>query len=154
MGGGYHALLLQAALAGGVALLVFFGLLAASGTNAAVNGSVLAARLIERLPGFGSLCLAAAAWYGVAECLEPHHAAASLLAVPLSLAAASWLVALLGRGVVAILAGVVFAAWRAAFSPRTPVWFRPLHSPRPTRRILWTRRRFARPPPIGLDFCA
>jgi hypothetical protein len=154
MGGGYHALLLQAALAGGISLLVFFGLLAASGTNAAVNGSVLAARLIERLPGFGSLCLAAAAWYGVAEYLEPHHAAASLLAVPLSLAAAAWLIQLLSRAVVAILAGAVFAAWRAAFSPKTPVWFRRLHSPRPTRRILWTRRRFARPPPIGLDYCA
>ena len=43
MGGGYHALLLQAALAGGVGLLVFFGLLAATGANAAVNGGVLAA---------------------------------------------------------------------------------------------------------------
>jgi hypothetical protein len=154
MGGGYHALLLQAALAVGIGLLVFFGLLAASGANAAVDGSVLAARLIERLPGFGSLCLAAAVWYGVAECLEPQHAAASLLAVPLSLAAASWLVQLLSRSVVAVLAGAVLAAWRAAFAPRTPVWFRRLHSPRPTRRILWTRRRFARPPPIGLDYCA
>jgi hypothetical protein len=154
MGGGYHALLLQAALAGGVGLLVFFGLLAASGANATVNGSVLASRLIERLPGYGSLCLAAVAWYGVAECLEPHHAAASLLAVPLSLAAASWLVQLLSRSVVAVLADVVIVAWRATFSPRTPVWFRRLHSPRPKRRILWTRRRFARPPPIGLDYCA
>ncbi len=154
MGGGYHALLLQVALAGGLGLLVFFGLLAASGANAAVNGSVLAARLSERLPGFGSLCLAAAAWYGVAECLEPQHAAASLLAVPLSLAAAAWLVSLLTRAVVAVLAGAVLAAWRAAFSPRTTAWFRRLHSLRPTRRILWTRRRFARPPPIGLDYCA
>ncbi len=154
MGGNYHALLLQAALAGGAGLLVFFGLLAASGANAAVNGSVLATRLAERLPGYGSLLLAAGAWYGVAECLEPHHAAASLLAVPLSLAAASWLVALLSRGVVAILAGAVFAAWRDGFSPRTPAPFRRFQSPRPSRRILWTRRRFARPPPIGLDFCA
>jgi hypothetical protein len=154
MAGSYHALLLQAALAGGVGLLVFFGLLAASGANAALDGSVLATRLAERLPGYGSLLVATAAWYGIAECLEPHHAAASLLAVPLSLAGASWLVALLSRGVLAVLAGAVIAAWRAAFSPRTPEWFRRLQSPRPTRRILWTRRRFARPPPIGLDFCA
>ncbi|MGC9993395.1 MAG: hypothetical protein ABSD52_13520 [Candidatus Cybelea sp.] len=154
MGGGYHALLLQVAVAGGLGLLVFFGLLAASGANAALNGSVLAARLTERLPAYGPLLVAAGAWYGVAECLEPHHAAASLLAMPLSLAVASWLVALLGRGVVAVLAGVVIAAWRAAFAPRTPAWFRRLQSPRPTRRILWTRSRFARPPPIGLDYCA
>ena len=154
MGGGYHALLLQVALAGGIGLVVFFGLLAASGTSAAVDGTVLATRLAERLPGYGSLLLASAAWYGVAECLEPHHAAASLLAVPLSLAAATWLVALLSRGVVAVLAGAVIGAWRAPFSPRTPAWLRRLQSPRPTRRILWTRRRFARPPPIGLDYCA
>ncbi len=154
MGGSYHALLLQAALAGGVGLLVFFGLLAASGAGATLNGSVLAARLVERLPGYGSLLIAAGGWYGVAECLEPHHASASLLAVPLSLAATSWLVALLSRGVVAVLAGAVIAAWRVAFSPRAPEWFARLQSPRPTRRILWTRRRFARPPPIGLDYCA
>jgi hypothetical protein len=154
MGGSYHLLLLQAALAGGVGMLVFFGSLAATGANAAVNGSVVAARLAERLPGYGSLLLAAGAWYAVAECLEPHHAAASLLAVPLSLAAASWLVALLSRGVLAVLAGAVIAAWRAAFSPRAAEWLRRLQSPRPTRRILWTRRRFARPPPIGLDFSA
>jgi hypothetical protein len=154
MGGGYHAALVQMALAGAVGLFLFFGLLAASGKNAVVDGSVLAARLLERLPGYGSLCIAAGAWYGVAECLEPQHAAASLLAVPLLLAAASWLVAVLTRGVVAVLAGALIAAWRAAFSPRTPVWFARSHSLRPTRRILWTRRRFARPPPIGLDYCA
>jgi hypothetical protein len=154
MGGGYHALLLQAALASSVGLLVFYGLLAASGAKAAVNGSILAGRLIERLPGYGSLCIATAGWYGVAECLEPQHAAASLLAVPLWLVAAAWLVAFLSRRVVAVLAGAVFAAWRAGFSPRTPAWLGRLRSPRPTRRILWTRRRFARPPPIGLDYCA
>jgi hypothetical protein len=154
MGGGYHAALIQTALAGAVGLFLFFGLLAASGKNAVVDGSVLAARLIERLPGYGSLCIATVAWYAVAEYLEPHHAAPSLLAVPLSLAAASWLVSLLTRGVVAVLSGAVIAAWRTAFSPRTPVWFRRLHSPLLTRRVLWARRRFARPPPIGLDCCA
>jgi hypothetical protein len=154
MGGDYHALVIQSALAGSVGLFVFFGLLAASSANATVSGSVLASRLVKRLPGYGSLCIAAGAWYGVAECLEPHHAAASLIAVPLWLAAASWLVQLLSRGVVAALAGAVIAVWRAGFSPRTPVWFRRLQSPRPTRRILWARRRFARPPPIGLDYSA
>jgi len=154
MGGGYHDALIQTALAGAVGLFLFFGLLAASGKDAVVNGSVLAARLTERLPGYGSLCIAAVAWYAVAECLEPHHAAASLLAVPLLLAAAAWLVQLLSRGVVAILAGALITAWRAAFSPRTAVWSARSHSLRPTRRILWARRRFARPPPIGLDPCA
>lgn len=154
MGGGYHAALVQTALAGAVGLFLFFGLLAASGKNSVVNGSVLAARLLERLPGYGPLCIAAAAWYGVAECLEPQHAAASLLGVPLLLAAASWLVAVLTRCIVAVLAGALIAAWRAAFSPRTPTWSARSYSLRPTRRILWTRRRFARPPPIGLDYCA
>ena len=51
MGGGYHAALVQMALAGAVGLFLFFGLLAASGKNAVVDGSVLAARLLERLPG-------------------------------------------------------------------------------------------------------
>jgi hypothetical protein len=154
MGGGYHAALVQTALAGAVGLFLFFGLLAITGSNAVVNGTVLATRLIERLPGYGSLCMAAGAWYGVAEYLEPHHAAASLLAVPLLLAAASWLIAVLARGVVAILADALIAAWRAGFSPRRPVWSARTHSLRPTRRILRTHRRFARPPPIGLDYCA
>jgi hypothetical protein len=154
LGGAYHALLVHAAFAGGLGLVLFFGLLAVSGTNAAVNGSVLAARLAERLPGYGWLGITASAWYAAAEYFEPHHAAASLIAIPISLAVASWLVQLLSRGVVALLADVVIGAWRAAFSPRTQAWFRYAQSPRPARRIAWTPRRFARPPPIGLDYCA
>ncbi len=154
MGGGYHAMLVQGSLAGAMSLLLCFGFLALRQVKDAANGSILAARLTQRLPGYGSLVLSAGAWYAAAECLEPHHAAASFIAVPLLLAAASWLVKLLCVGMLAALAGAIFAVFGAAFAPRKPLWFARARSRRPARRIQWTRRRFARPPPIGLDCCA
>jgi hypothetical protein len=150
MGGGYHALLLQAAAAGALSLLVFFGSLAWSGVRGAADGSILAARLAERLPALGLLLPATAVWFGAAEGVEPNHASAAPIAVALALMAATWLVHFLARGFVAALARAIITVSRDAFAPRTPSWSRrPRPCPAP-RRFLWASRRFARPPPIAL----
>jgi hypothetical protein len=147
MGGSYHALLLQAALGGSVALLAFFGSLAAGGAAHVADGSVLATRLSRRLPGLIPLLAATSAWYGLAEWVEPHHAGVPLGASVLALAAAAWVVLRLTKAIVQALAGAVFAVSPAPFAPRTPRWLRRA----PTRPILRSspllRRRFARPPP-------
>jgi hypothetical protein len=148
MGGLYHALILQAALVGALGLLLFFGALALSASRTA-QGSVLAARLRERLPSFIGVLLGATAWYVAAEAIEPHHVDSSPIAAIAALALAAWLVRLVARGIAAALAHAVIAVFRASFSPRTPAWER-RSRPRPIRRRpIWTRRRFARPPPIA-----
>jgi hypothetical protein len=154
MGGDYHGLLLQLALAAGAGLLFFFGSVAWKGARAAVDGSILASRLGDRLPGFASVCAASMLWYALAECAEPHHAVASWIAVPLFLAAASWLVRLAARAALAVLAGAILAVFRHVFAARTPSWSARATQRRPVRRVLWTRRRFARPPPVGFGCCA
>jgi hypothetical protein len=147
MGGTYHALLMQLALGGLVAFAACVGALMWSEAGRTADGSVLAARLRQRLPGLGVLP-AAIIWYVTAEAAEPHHAAASVVASLAAIALASLLVERLARALVAVLAHAVIAIARASFSPRAPAWRRwPSPSPIP-RRPLLTRRRFARPPPI------
>ena len=151
VGGNYHGLLLQAAFAGAVGLFGFFALLALRAARGrAVTGSVLAARLTERLPGYGMLCIAATAWYATAECLEPHHAAASWLAVPLLLGRGRIWFALLSRGALAVSGrrdprhlSLGFCRAHAVLVSRGP-----RSSPAGAPRRCATRRRFARPPPI------
>ncbi|HEY6485131.1 MAG TPA: hypothetical protein VIX83_01960 [Candidatus Cybelea sp.] len=155
MGGDYHALLIQLALASGLSLAVFYGLLAWDGARAAVNGSVLAARLASRFPGFGTLLVAATVWYAVAELVEgQHHAGIPWIAIPIALAAAAWLLQRLGRFGLAVLAGAIVAITGTSFAPRTPTWSRFTAQTTPVRPVLWVRRRFARPPPIGFGCCA
>ncbi|MBV8066708.1 MAG: hypothetical protein JO113_01940 [Candidatus Eremiobacteraeota bacterium] len=153
MGGAYHELIVQLTLAGGISLLVFFAALA-WGESAAADGSVLAARLRERLPGLGAVFAAAALCYIASEALEPHHAAAPPIAALLALAAAAWLVLRLASGLARVLASVVIAIWSPPFAPRAPSWKRQVRRRPSLRRILVTRRRFARPPPITALNCA
>lgn len=154
MGGNYHALLGQLAATAAGALLLCFGLLALRGAGAAATGSVLAARLSERLPPFAIVFSASALWYAAAECLEPQHAAAPLVAAAFFLALASWLIVGCARFILTALAEAVIAVRGAAFAPRTPAWLARVRLQRPVRRIYRARRRFARPPPIGIAACA
>lgn len=148
MGGAYHALLLQIALSGGLSLLVFFAALALNESGGAADGSIVAARLRERLPGIAAVVAAAAAWYAVAEGIEPHHAGPSPLLALLVLAAVSWIVLRFAGAAVRTLAAAVLSILGVSFAPRAPSWAR-RPAPRPfPRRPLFTRRRFARPPPI------
>jgi len=154
MGGSYHALLVQAALAGAIGLLILlFGLAWGAGRFAA-EGSVLAARLSDRLPNFGPALAAATFWFAVAETIEPQHAGAPALAAILCLTLATWFVGALARAIAAALASLVIAVSRMLFAPRTPSWTR-LSQPEPlAHRAPCARRRFARPPPIAILHCA
>jgi hypothetical protein len=154
MGGAYHALLLQVALGAGLSLLVFLAGLAWSQRGVAADGSVLASRLRERLPGQQWVFAATAVWYAGAEAIEPHHASVSAAAAALVLAAAAWLVTRLAQAVARAFADIVIGVARIAFSPRAPSWQRRPRSRPLRRRFCSARRRYARPPPIAAFTCA
>ena len=149
MGGAYHALVLQAALAGALSLVLFFGALAWTESDRAALGSVLAVRLRERLPTLTGILPATAVWYGAAEAVEPHHAGALPIAVLLALTVATWVVLRVAQALIAALASAVIAILRTSFSPRTPLWNRRPRSRPLLRRTHRVRRLFARPPPIA-----
>ena len=150
VGGSYHALLVQSAVAGVVSLILFFGALAWSGSRGITDGSVLAARLRERLPDFGALVVSTSLWYATAEATEPHHAGAAPALLVLTIAVVALLVSLVSRAVVDTLAGAAIAVLRTPFTPRTPSWARRPRSRPVFRRALRATRRFARPPPIAI----
>jgi hypothetical protein len=150
MGGAYHEVLAQAAFAGGLGLALFFGALAWNGSSGVTDGSVLAARLREWLPSTAGLWTSVAGWYFIAEALEPHHAGAPSIGVVTALATAGWLVLRLARTVADALAGAVIAVLRAAFTGRTPSWWKRPRSRPLARRTARVYRRFARPPPIAI----
>jgi hypothetical protein len=148
MGGPYHTLLIQTAVALSVSLLAFFGALAWSGSSAA-DGSVLAARLRDRLPAAPWILPAAALWYAAVEAVEPQHIPASPVVALVVLAVASWIVVFLARGLVGTLARAAIALLRHSFSPRLPSWNRRTHLQPKRRRAPRAYRRFVRPPPIA-----
>ncbi|MFZ0033328.1 MAG: hypothetical protein WAK84_15810 [Candidatus Cybelea sp.] len=148
MGGAYHSLLVQSAIAFSTGLLIFFGALAWSGSSAA-DGSVLAARLRDRLPAVLWLLPSAALWYAAAEAIEPHHVPAPPAAAVAGLAVASWVALFLARSIAGTLARAAIALKRRPFAPRAPSWSRqPRLQPR-RRRAPRAYRRFVRPPPIA-----
>jgi hypothetical protein len=149
MGGAYHALVAQGAIAACVGLLAFFGALAWSESGGTAEGSVLAARLRDRLPGLVSILPAAGLWYAAAEAIEPHHAPASPVLVVLTLAAAACVVLRLAGAIVDALARAAIFMLRPPFSPRAPSWNRRARLQPIRRRAPLAHRRFARPPPIA-----
>jgi hypothetical protein len=148
MGGAYHALLVQGALAAGVGLVAFFGALAWSDSGITADGSVVASRLRDRLPNVGGVLASAAAWYAAAEAVEPRHADAPALFEIAALVASAWLVRYLAGAVARAVGAAVFVIRRSAFAPRLPVRRRRSQRTPLPRRPLLARRRFARPPPI------
>ena len=154
MGGGYHAAFVQVAIAAVLGLILAVSALAWTAAGRTPDGSVLATRLSDRIPGLAALAGATALWFGIAEAIEPHHAGAATLVTLLALALAAAIVRQIAVLAVAFIARVVFAIARLAFSPRTPCWSRRPEAPAPLRRILCGPRRFARPPPIVSLHCA
>jgi len=147
MGGAYHVLLIQLALAAILSFALALWSLTWSAAGRLADGSVLAARLNDRLPGFGPVLASAAFWYALGESVEPHHSAAPLLATVALLLTACWLVRALGLRLAAALARIVLAVARTFFSPRAPSWVRrPRLRPARVRRVA-AHRRFVRPPP-------
>lgn len=149
IGGTYHALLMQIALAATLGFVALLGALAWTQSGSSSDGSVLAARLRERLPGVGSVIAAAAAWYVGVETVEPHHAGVPGIALLAALAAASYAALRLAHAITDAFARVAIAIFRTLFSPRALVWRRRPHGRLIPRRSFLTRRRFARPPPIA-----
>jgi hypothetical protein len=153
MGGAYHAWFLELATAGCLGLLASIAALAWTGSRAVADGSVLAARLSERLPNGWAAFSAAGAWFALGERIETRHADPSLLVTALVLALAAWAVVTLARCCIRLLAGAAIAVARSAFAQRSPQWIR-LAAPAPiARRSPLLRRRFARPPPVA-NACA
>lgn len=150
MGGSYHGLLVEAALAGLLGLVAFFGGLAWGETGSTSDGTILATRLRERLPGGTAVLLSAAVWYVIGESIEPGHAAASITGSLIALLGASLAVAWFARVITRAIARAVVAVANTAFSPRTPSWQRRARGAPARRRLLHTHRRFARPPPIAI----
>lgn len=153
MGGAYHELLVEIAGAGSFGFVALLAALAWTGSRAASDGSILAARLNSRLPGLGPLAASAATWFALGEHVEPSHSGTGLLFVGVFLIAAAWLLRTLARGVVRLLAGAVIAISRSPFTARGPVWVRSARRAPIARRSPSLRRRFARPPPIA-NACA
>lgn len=151
VGGAYHALLLQITLAGALGFVALAGALAWTQSGLSADGSVLAVRLRERLPGLGSVIPATAAWYVAVEAIEPHHAAAPAIALLAALVAASYAVLRLAHAITNALARAVIAISRTPFSPRAPAWRRRPRGRLIARPSFLTRRRFARPPPIAFE---
>ena len=120
MGGGYHALLMQAALAAALSLLLFFGALAWTEVGRAPRRQRLG-RPAARTPAHAgsASCLPRRCGTALAEAVEPHHAGASPIAVLVALAVAAWLVLRLARALIDALAGAVIAMLRTSFSPRS-----------------------------------
>jgi hypothetical protein len=149
MGGAYHALLVQGALAAGVSLIGFFTALAWTQCGATADGSVVASRLRDRLPSFASVAASAASWYALAETVESPHASASPLLAIVLLAASAWLVLRFAFAAARAISAAVFIIRSAAFAPRQPVRARRPQLRPLARRPIFARRRFARPPPIA-----
>lgn len=150
IGGTYHAQLLQVALVAALGFVTAVGALAWIQSGNSTDGSVLATRLRERLPGFGSVVAAAATWYACVEAVEPHHAGVPGIALLAALGAASYAALRLAHAITDAFASVVIAVSRRVFSPRAPAWHRRARGRLIVRRSFLTRRRFARPPPIAL----
>jgi hypothetical protein len=148
IGGAYHAVLLQITLAAALGFVMFVGALALTLSRNSTDGSVVAARLRERLPGVGSVIAAAAAWYVAVEAIETHHAGSPGIALFAALAASSYAALRLAHAITDAFARAAISISRTSFSPRAPAWRR-----RPRGRVIprhsfLARRRFARPPPI------
>jgi hypothetical protein len=148
VGGAYHALLMDMALAAALGFAALAAALAWSQLGSTTDGSVIAGRLRERLPSVSVVFVAAAASYLVVEAIEPHHAGAPGLALLAALAVASYAAVLLAHALTGALARVVIEIARTSFSPRAPVWRRRPRGQAIAHRWFLARRRFARPPPI------
>jgi hypothetical protein len=150
VGGAYNALLVQLALAAAIGFVALLGALAWTQSGNSTDGSIVAARLRERLPNLTSLLAAAAAWYAGIERVEPHHTGAPGIALLVALAAASYAALRLAHAITDALARAAIAISRTCFSPRAPAWQPRVRRSPIQRRSILTHRRFARPPPIGL----
>jgi hypothetical protein len=149
MGGAYHEEFITMALAALGGFLVAFGALAWTGSRHSADGSVLAARLLHRLPGIAPVLVATALCFAAGERLEPQHAGASVWALVAAIVASAWLVVFLTRTAIKALAEAVVIFSAPGYAQRKPMWLRrsaPVFAVAPAPSL---RRRYARPPPAA-----
>ena len=146
-GGAFHqAFLGLAALAiAGFTARVFA--LACSGRGYCLQGSVLAAKLAGTVPGRSLLAVVSLGWFALGESLEPAHAVASIVIVMAVILVVVLVVRELTLASLRAIARIVIAIATIAFAPRLQAWARRVHARSIARRIRFSRRRFARPPP-------
>lgn len=149
VGGTYNAFLLELALAAALAFVALLGALACAQSMSSTDEKLLNANLRQRLPGVGIVLAMASAWYVAVEAIEPHHAAASGIALLAALAAASYAALRLVHAITAGFARAAIAISRTAFSSRVPGWRRRPRGRLIARRSFLARRRLARAPPIA-----
>jgi hypothetical protein len=146
VGGPVHGLLVGLGFALCAGILAFFAALAWRG-NGAADGSVLASRLRDCLPGVATIFIAAASYFTLFESFEQTHAVNGVPTTLALLLFASWSVRELARFAIRLIAEAVIAVVRFRYAARAANWpirTRPIFVfvPNPA-----TRRRFARPPP-------
>lgn len=149
MGGAYNGLLVQLAFVGSLGMSAAFAAVAWGAAGRVADGSVLAARISERLPAPPALLGATCLWFVLAERIEPEHAAASVLLTLLCLVVSAVLLGVVARFSLRLLVRVTFAVSQSPFSERVPAWVRRTQQRPITRRSPLLRRHFARPPPIA-----
>jgi hypothetical protein len=147
VGGTLHEVVVQGAAATASALVLAWLAVAWNGRRAA-DGSVLAARLLARLPGWPLVAVCAAGWYALIEHAESAHSDPGTAITVLALGAVAALVWAFAKWLVRSIAFAVIAIAAAAFEPRPVIVCRPIRRIiRPIAPAL--RRRHARPPPIA-----
>ena len=152
VGGVYHTVLMQITLAAALGFVSLFGALAWTQSASSTDGSIVAARLREQLPGVLSVVASAAGWYAGVEAIEPHHVGVPAIALLAVLAVASYAVLRLAHAIAGAFARIAIAFSRTVFSPRVLSWRRRPHVRLIARHSFLARRRFARPPPVAFVF--
>lgn len=152
VGGSYHDLLMQITSAAALGFVVVLCVIAWSRSTTTADGSVLAARLRDRLPGIPRVVAFAAAWYACIEAIEPRHLDVPWFALFIVLVAAACAVLQLAHAMANAFGRIAVAIFRASFSPLAPSWQRRSSGHLVAHQPSFAHRRFARPPPIALIF--
>jgi hypothetical protein len=155
-GGSYHDALLDLTLAATAALASATGALLWSGARCAADGTVLAARIRELLPGWGVVAAFGAAWFAFGERIEPAHDGVPVLAIVVVLAVTAWLIVRFATAALRLLADFVFAIAIAIAAlchpePLDGMGLRTPAAPRQAQRDTVWCRRFSRPPPVAAN---
>ena len=146
-GGVYHDMLMQITSAAALGFLALALVLAWNQAAHTIDGSVLAARLRERLPDLFTVVGSTAVWYAAIEAVEPRHAGVPWFAVLIALVVAAFAVLRLGHAVADAVARIAISVFRICFSSLAPTWDRRPHDAPIARQRFLAHRRFARPPP-------
>lgn len=151
MGGGYGEVLRLLACFATLAALVAWLATGWASRGRLCDGTVIAARMQRLIPSAPVIAAAAIGWFAVAESIEGAHADAPILILTAALAVASVIVTKLAKIGLHAVASIVFGTRARPFVSRVPVWV-PI-SPQPVflAPAAHERRRFARPPPVGLS---